>query len=273
MENGFILLHRSIKSNWVFKDHAAFHVWIKLLMDANYSEVKRRSGGQLEVYERGAVYISKRAFARDCGIGRDRLDNILSALESDSMIRIASRHQGTVITILNYDSYQYQETGHPPPTRSGPVSRPAADPPLINNNNKYTNTPLTPHGGKSDTSIPDHEKPEPEKKKRVRFKPPELAEVCAYFREKGYKPSEAEKMHDFYESKGWMVGKNKMKDWRASSRNWFKGVDASGKLPTTSGDGQGYDYVEHTEGGKKYLVPTVNGAIVYNQNMWREVEA
>jgi len=27
---------------------------------------------------------------------------------------------------------------------------------------------------------------------------------------------------DFYESKGWMVGKTKMKDWKASVRNWLR---------------------------------------------------
>lgn len=30
------------------------------------------------------------------------------------------------------------------------------------------------------------------------------------------------KFHDFYTSKGWMVGKNKMKDWKAAVRNWEK---------------------------------------------------
>ena len=28
------------------------------------------------------------------------------------------------------------------------------------------------------------------------------------------------KFINFYESKGWMVGKNKMKDWKAAVRNW-----------------------------------------------------
>jgi hypothetical protein len=27
---------------------------------------------------------------------------------------------------------------------------------------------------------------------------------------------------DFYESKGWMIGKNKMKDWKAAVRTWEK---------------------------------------------------
>ena len=33
---------------------------------------------------------------------------------------------------------------------------------------------------------------------------------------------DAENFLDFYESKGWMVGKNKMKDWKAAVRTWEK---------------------------------------------------
>ena len=51
------------------------------------------------------------------------------------------------------------------------------------------------------------------------FVPPSLEEVSAYCSEKGY-PIEASAFHDFYESNGWMVGKNKMKDWRAAVRTW-----------------------------------------------------
>lgn len=32
---------------------------------------------------------------------------------------------------------------------------------------------------------------------------------------------DAQRFHDFYSSKGWMIGKNKMKDWRAAARNWI----------------------------------------------------
>lgn len=57
------------------------------------------------------------------------------------------------------------------------------------------------------------------KEKEKRFTPPSLTEVESYAKEKGYR-MDAEAFIDFYESKGWMVGKNKMKDWRASVRNW-----------------------------------------------------
>lgn len=58
------------------------------------------------------------------------------------------------------------------------------------------------------------------KRTSVTFTPPTLAEVQNYCHEKGFTNVDAERFIDFYESKGWMVGRNKMKDWKASVRNW-----------------------------------------------------
>ena len=55
-----------------------------------------------------------------------------------------------------------------------------------------------------------------------RFSPPTIEEIRDYILEKGYS-FDAERFFDFYESKGWFVGKNKMKDWKAAIRNWAKG--------------------------------------------------
>lgn len=52
-----------------------------------------------------------------------------------------------------------------------------------------------------------------------RFTPPLLQEVKDYCLERKNLVN-VEKFHGFYESKGWMVGKNKMKDWKAAIRNW-----------------------------------------------------
>ena len=54
-----------------------------------------------------------------------------------------------------------------------------------------------------------------------RFTPPTPDQVREYIAEKGYSV-DAEKFVDFYESKGWFVGKNKMKDWKAAVRNWAR---------------------------------------------------
>lgn len=55
----------------------------------------------------------------------------------------------------------------------------------------------------------------------VRFVAPSLQEVSDYISEKGY-TVDARQFVDFYESKGWMVGSNKMKDWRAAVRTWTR---------------------------------------------------
>ena len=54
-----------------------------------------------------------------------------------------------------------------------------------------------------------------------RFTPPTLDDVLAYVRERG-SDVDPQRFLDFYASKGWMVGKNPMKDWKASVRTWEK---------------------------------------------------
>lgn len=52
-----------------------------------------------------------------------------------------------------------------------------------------------------------------------RFVPPSVDDVRAYCRERGSRV-DPEAFVDFYASKGWLVGKAKMKDWRAAVRTW-----------------------------------------------------
>jgi hypothetical protein len=54
-----------------------------------------------------------------------------------------------------------------------------------------------------------------------RFTPPTPDEVRSYCQERNNKV-DAERFVDFYASKGWMVGKTKMKDWKACVRTWEK---------------------------------------------------
>ena len=58
--------------------------------------------------------------------------------------------------------------------------------------------------------------------KKSGFTPPTPQQVREYCEEKGYTNVDAEKCCDFYESKGWFVGKTKMKDWKAAVRNWSR---------------------------------------------------
>ena len=53
----------------------------------------------------------------------------------------------------------------------------------------------------------------------ARFTPPTVDEVRDYCQELG-NSVDPERFVDFYASKGWLVGKTKMKDWRAAVRSW-----------------------------------------------------
>lgn len=55
--------------------------------------------------------------------------------------------------------------------------------------------------------------------KRTRFSPPTVDDVKAYCKERN-NSVDAERFIDYYNSNGWMVGKNKMKDWKAAVRTW-----------------------------------------------------
>jgi hypothetical protein len=62
-----------------------------------------------------------------------------------------------------------------------------------------------------------------DKPKRAVFKAPNYQQVDPYMQEinKG-SYDEAVRFVDFYESKGWLVGRAKMKDWKATVRNWTR---------------------------------------------------
>ena len=59
------------------------------------------------------------------------------------------------------------------------------------------------------------------KKGSSRFQKPTIEEIRQYCQEKGYNV-DAEQFFNFYESKGWVVGKSPMKNWRAAVCTWNK---------------------------------------------------
>jgi hypothetical protein len=68
----------------------------------------------------------------------------------------------------------------------------------------------------------DREKSKSKRATAQRFTQPTISDVEAYAQEKGYTSQEFSPSYfvDFYQSKGWKVGNNPMKDWKASVRMW-----------------------------------------------------
>jgi Helix-turn-helix domain len=59
-----------------------------------------------------------------------------------------------------------------------------------------------------------------------RFTKPTLEEMRKYGEQIGLPGCECEACFDFYESKGWLVGRVPMKDWQAAMRNWKRGYNS-----------------------------------------------
>lgn len=72
-----------------------------------------------------------------------------------------------------------------------------------------------------------------ENTKRKVFTKPTVEEVKAYCVERKNNVN-PDKFIDFYESKGWLIGKNPMKDWKACVRTWEKGGNSSPPSKPTS---------------------------------------
>lgn len=67
------------------------------------------------------------------------------------------------------------------------------------------------------------------KAKVKRFAKPTIEEVSDYCNERN-NDVDAEKFYDYYSSNGWKVGKNAMKDWKASVRTWEKNTTQTQKV-------------------------------------------
>lgn len=77
------------------------------------------------------------------------------------------------------------------------------------------------------------------KKDASRFLAPSLPEIESYIREKNLNDLvNAESFFTFYESKGWFVGKSKMKDWKAAVRGWASRTKAEKQTATSQTEQQ-----------------------------------
>jgi len=182
-----------------------------------YIQMKRIAG------EDGTCWTSQKTLSSQCGISVNRLKKSLGYLLEHKWIKgIGTKRVYTAGGTQQVNEYKiadlwkininfYEDKGVSPD-----------DIPLTKGV-----SPIEPKGYHQTIKgvSPDDDKEEPLKnitiKKSRNFVPPSLAEVKDYclIRKNSI---DAEQFIDFYESKGWLVGKTSMKDWRASVRTWEK---------------------------------------------------
>ena len=101
--------------------------------------------------------------------------------------------------------------------------------------NVDANTPANDASDATTKPLPERERErdkegDKERGKAARFRAPSPAEVSGYAHQfaadKGLDLTaldfDPERFVDFYAQKGWMVGRSRMRDWRATVRNWLR---------------------------------------------------
>lgn len=157
----------------------------------------------------------------------------------EDLDRIVSQTFKPMRRRMDYDAEQYNKVkeARSQAGRTGASKRWEDSKAIANDNNGIAkDSKVIANDNKNAVTVTDTDtvikeiSPKGDTKKSSRFSPPTIQEVQAYALEMGYTSFGAERFVDFYKSKGWMVGKNKMKDWKAAVRNWAKNERAAPKI-------------------------------------------
>lgn len=170
--------------------------------------------------------------SRWLGVGSDELLEWVSTMKKLGLLIDDPNTPGAVISeraIANIEEYQKKaETARQNGKKGG--RKPTQKPSRLANENQggydAETKPLTIKEKKRKENIYKETSPNGDVKKSSRFSPPTAAEVQTYGDEwmasKGKSVAfNAERFCAFYASKGWMVGSNKMKDWKQAVRGWI----------------------------------------------------
>ena len=106
MLHGWIMLHRKMLDNWVAQEPELLAMWVRLLLDANHTDTKRMFNGCHIEIKRGQLIFGLNAFSIKSGISEAKVRRYISLLEKDGMISRLKTNKYSVISIVNFDSYQ-----------------------------------------------------------------------------------------------------------------------------------------------------------------------
>ena len=196
LESGYIRLYRSFLTWEWYTDGITKDVFLHLILTANWEPKKWRG----ITIERGQRVFSYAKLSKELHISVQQVRTAISHLKSTGEITCLGKSEYSIVTVKNYELYQ-QATSDSTSDQQAINKRPTSDQQQLKKDKESKN---------DNKAI---------KKERVVFIPPTLDEVTAYCaeRDNGINP---QAFIDFYESKGWMIGPNHMKDWKAAVRTW-----------------------------------------------------
>ena len=102
-DSGYIRIHRKILEWGWFKNSKTFHLFLYLLLNANYKDSKFM-GYKIK---RGDVIFGRLKTAENTGISERSIRTALNHLKSTSEVTIKTTNKFSIITVCNYEKYQF----------------------------------------------------------------------------------------------------------------------------------------------------------------------
>lgn len=253
---GWVKLHRSITDNpyWLSEPFTRGQAWVDMLLIANASPGFIRKQGVRIDLSRGDIGWSELELSKRWEWSRGKVRRFFDELEKDGMIERKNSDKTDrrmfVVSILNYCKYQDKHAGD---DTGDSTSDDTGDGQATVQEVRSKEVRSKDIGGEKS----------PEKQKPKHFAPPKLEEIREYCQERQNSVS-PERFFSFYESKGWMVGKNKMKNWKAAIATWEGGA----KSPSAERTCKTCDY-DHRPGYCDHKTPEQRN----NCQSWTAVKA
>lgn len=218
MERGYVKLWRKTLDSGLLQHPTAWQVFGYLLMSATRARRKLMVAGQVFELEPGDYAVSVASLCEELKITTRQCRTALNVLQKLEIVTIKTTNKGSLISLINWHRYQDErQTDDKQNDKQATNTRQTGDKPI---EQEVKNINITPVTSLRSVTVPTGDTPTPKKKAgSTIFRPPSLEEVEAYCRERE-NAVDAGKWWDFYQSKGWMVGKTKMKDWKAAVRTW-----------------------------------------------------
>ena len=212
MDKGWVKLHRKLLDNPVVcKDSDHIAVWVIMLLSATHTPQQALFGGNPITLQAGQFISGRKAISNASKVEESKVNRIIKFFKKQQLIEQQTSTKNSLFTILNWNEYQDSEQ----------------------QNEQQVNSNCTTSEHKQECKNERTKEIIEREDKPKRFIPPTLEEVKAYCSCNGYNV-DCERFVAFYESNGWKVGKNKMKDWKASVRGWHSRNKADGRYITES---------------------------------------
>jgi hypothetical protein len=106
---GYVLVWRKLKDSFIFSDSETLHVWIYILLHANWKEKEILLENKKEIIKRGEFITSQVKISEKTGINRIKVNRILKVLKNEQLIEQQTTNRFTRIKVINYDKYQKTE--------------------------------------------------------------------------------------------------------------------------------------------------------------------